>query len=75
MTIKVGGSFIKIDAAEGHLTFVGSAINLNTAVSAGSGSWDQMAFSTHGHWGATSPETMRDLEAIEGNDALIRIAG
>jgi type VI secretion system secreted protein VgrG len=66
MTIKVGGSFIKIDAAGVHI--VGSAINLNTGGSAGSGSgFSGLAAALP--LGATSPEYDADLEAIEGNDA------
>jgi type VI secretion system secreted protein VgrG len=66
MTIKVGGSFIKIDAAGVHI--VGSAINLNTGGSAGSGS-GVSGLSAARPLGATSPEYDADLEAIEGNDA------
>ncbi|AWX98588.1 hypothetical protein A8139_00235 [Marinomonas primoryensis] len=66
MTIKVGGSFIKIDAAGVHI--VGSAINLNTGGSAGSGSGFS-GLSAARPLGATSPEYDADLEAIEGNDA------
>jgi type VI secretion system secreted protein VgrG len=57
MTIKVGGSFIKIDAAGVHI--VGSAINLNTGGSAGSGS----GLSAARPLGATSPEHDADLKA------------
>ncbi|AWY02067.1 hypothetical protein A8139_20585 [Marinomonas primoryensis] len=66
MTIKVGGSFIKIDAAGVHI--VGSAINLNTGGSVGSGSGFS-GLSAARPLGATSPEYDADLEAIEGNDA------
>ncbi|WP_275426937.1 type VI secretion system Vgr family protein [Marinomonas primoryensis] len=65
MTIKVGGSFIKIDAAGVHI--VGSAINLNTGGSAGSGSGFS-GLSAARPLGATSPEYDADLEAIEGNE-------
>ncbi|WP_112134696.1 type VI secretion system Vgr family protein [Marinomonas primoryensis] len=66
MTIKVGTNFIKIDAAGVHI--VGSAINLNTGGSPGSGSgFSGIAAALP--LGATSPEYDADLEAIEGNDA------
>jgi type VI secretion system secreted protein VgrG len=63
---KFSGSFIKIDAAGVHI--VGSAINLNTGGSAGSGSGFS-GLSAARPLGATSPEYDADLEAIEGNDA------
>jgi type VI secretion system secreted protein VgrG len=66
MTIKVGTNFIKIDAAGVHI--VGSAINLNTGGSPGSGSGFS-GLSAARPLGATSPEYDADLEAIEGNEA------
>jgi type VI secretion system secreted protein VgrG len=65
MTIKVGGSFIKIDAAGVHI--VGSAINLNTGGSAGSGSGFSGLAAAH-PLGAASPEYDADLKAAKTNE-------
>tara|TARA_R110001632_G_scaffold84477_1_gene186210 strand:+ start:1995 stop:2525 length:531 start_codon:yes stop_codon:yes gene_type:complete len=64
---KFSGSFIKIDAAGVHI--VGSAINLNTGGSAGSGSGFS-GLSAARPLGATSPEYDADLETIEGIEGI-----
>ena len=66
MTIKAGGSFIKIDASGVHV--VGSAINLNSGGSAGSGSGFSGKLAEL-PLGAVSPEYSADLEAAKANQA------
>jgi hypothetical protein len=68
ITIKVGANFIKIDAAGVHI--VGSAINLNTGGSTGSGSGFSCIAAAL-PLGVTSPEYDADLEAMKVMKRLI----